>query len=63
MSMRPQEVPRATVRREPCPWCRAAAGAPCVGARGKTRESHHIDRVMTAIDHRNPSPPDPGANP
>lgn len=31
-----------------CPRCGAGAGEPCVGVRGKRRESNHLERVEAA---------------
>lgn len=43
-------LPRSTVRQVACPLCGATAGEPCVGARGKPRESNHSERVLAAAE-------------
>lgn len=39
---------RTAAREVPCPRCGAAAFEPCVGARGKERESCHYERHQAA---------------
>ncbi|GAA2523285.1 DUF6083 domain-containing protein [Streptomyces longisporus] len=39
------QPPREQVRTVACPRCSAPANAPCNGARGKERTSHHFERV------------------
>jgi len=43
-------LPRSTVRRVACPRCGAAPDDPCVGVRGKPRESNHRERVLAAAE-------------
>jgi hypothetical protein len=42
---------RLEVRAVDCPECRAPAGEPCVGPRGKPRESNHRSRLTAAEEH------------
>ena len=41
-------LPRTVVRQVECPKCGAAPGKLCLGARGKGRESNHMERVELA---------------
>jgi hypothetical protein len=43
-----QQPPRSLVRTVPCSYCGANANDPCIGARGKERVSHHMERVLEA---------------
>lgn len=40
---------RSQVRSMVCPFCRARSETPCMGKRGKVRESNHRERVDAFI--------------
>lgn len=44
-----QHTSRSQAMTAPCPSCAAAAGDPCIGARGKQRTACHAERHTAAI--------------
>ena len=45
MTLPQYKYSRSQIREVECPNCYASAGRLCVGARGKTRESNHMERA------------------